>query len=343
MQPLERFLFACRRLSVDRPPVWLMRQAGRYLPEYQELRKKYDFLKICRTPELIVEASLQPWQRFQMDAVIVFSDILLPLSGMGPKLKFEEGNGPTFDRPIRAKKDLEQLSIPKPRLSFPYLFDAIENLSHKLEHNAALIGFIGSPWTLACYLMQGGSGDFQIAKQLLKENPQFVVDLMDKITSTITPFVSEQVRVGANVIQIFDTWGGLLTAEEYDRYQLPFLETLISELSRFDIPVILYIRKCLALIEEMLKTQADVISVGSDISLIEAIKRVDQKAAIQGNLDPEILLNPPGIVVKETQKLLSIINDDPGFIINLGHGVLPQTPLINVETFVKTVKNYVQS
>lgn len=341
MQPLERFLFACRRLSVDRPPVWLMRQAGRYLPEYRELREKYDFLTICRTPELIAEASLQPWQRFKMDAVIVFSDILLPLGAMGPKLRFEEGAGPKFDQPVRTKEDVEQLSIPKPRLSFPHLFEAIENLSQKLEHNAALIGFIGSPWTLACYMIEGGSGNFGRAKQLLADDPKLVIDLMDKITATIIPLALEQVRVGANAIQIFDTWGGLLTPEEYRRYQLPFLDTIISEISRLDAPTILFVRKCADLIEEMLTTETDVLSIGSDVSLEKAIKKMHHKAAIQGNLDPEILLRSPSIVARETQKLLELIGNEPGFILNLSHGVLPQTPLKNVQSFIETVKNYV--
>lgn len=339
MNSLERFVCACRRLPSDRPPVWLMRQAGRYLPEYRELREKYDFLSICREKSLLIEASLQPWHRFKMDAVIVFSDILLPASAMGPKIEFCENKGPGFEYPIETKKDLDRLRIPNTRLSFPFLLDAMQELRHALKEEAALIGFTGAPWTLAAYMIEGGSGDFKKAKHLIKESPDFVCELMNKITAVISQLAVEQVRSGADVIQIFDTWGGLLSPDEYRQYELPLIQRMTREILKLGAPVILYIRDSASLLDEMLDSGASVLGIGSGTSIQDAIKKIDSKAAIQGNLNPEILLRGPSIVSKETQKLLDTVSNKPGFILNLGHGVLPGTPVESVRAFVDTAKN----
>lgn len=337
MDPRNRFLAACRRSPIDRPPVWLMRQAGRYLPEYQELREKYDFATICKRSDLIFEASLQPWRRFGMDAVIVFSDILLPLQAMGARLRFDEDAGPLLETKIKTNDDVEKLSIPNVRISFSYLLDAILNLRHELKEDAALLGFVGAPWTLAAYLIEGGSGNFKSAMQLLHESPEIVSGLMDKITETVIPLAVEQVRAGADAIQIFDTWGGLLSSQDYRQFVLPRLQKITDAIRKAGAPTIIFIKK--TLLEEMIASGSDVISIGADIDISDAIEKIGGRAAIQGNLNPEILLRSPSAVERETNKLLDIVGKRPGFIVNLSHGVLPQTPLESVKAFVETVKN----
>jgi uroporphyrinogen decarboxylase len=316
-----------------------MRQAGRYLPEYREIREKYDFLTMCRQTELISEISLQPWRRFGMDAVIVFSDILLPLQAMGPKLTFEENRGPKFEYPVTTKKIVDELLIPEVRLSFRFLLEAIENLQYEIKEDAALLGFIGAPWTLAVYLIEGGSGDFQAALNILRDDPSVVEALMDKITTTTAALAVEQVRAGADAIQIFDTWAGLLTSAQYRQHALPYLRRVIEEIQKVKVPVILFIKKSAALLDEMISSGADVVSVGSDIHLPDVLGRIGDRTAFQGNLDPEILLRSPSTVERETQRLLDSIGNRSGYIANLGHGVLPQTPVESVKAFVETVKS----
>jgi len=338
MNPRERFLSACRRQPVDRHPVWLMRQAGRYLPEYQELREKYDFLTICKRPDLILEASLQPWRRFGMDAVIIFSDILLPLHAMGARLTFEDGVGPRFESTVRTEKEIEKLEIPRARISFSYILEAIQNVRHEIKDNAALLGFVGAPWTLAAYLIEGGSGDFKAALNIMRESPGILSKLMDKITTAVTHLAVEQVRAGCDAIQIFDTWGGLLGPAQYRELALPHLKKISDEIRKAAAPAIIFIKKSSSLLEEMVDSGADVISIGTDLDLKDAISRVKDRRAVQGNLNPEILLRSASTVERETQKLLDVAGNRPGYIANLGHGVLPNTPVESVGAFVETVK-----
>ena len=340
MNSRERFIAACRRETVDRHPVWLMRQAGRYLPEYREIREKYDFLTMCKKSDLIFEISLQPWRRFGTDAVIVFSDILLPLQAMGMKLEFEEGSGPRFETKILTDSDVKGLSIPNVRLYFSYLLDAMQNLDHELKEETALLGFIGAPWTLACYLIEGGSGDFGSAIKLLHGSPGTAASLMEKLTTVVTPLAVEQIRSGAAAIQIFDTWGGILPADDYRKYALPHVKKIVDAIHRADAPAIIFVRKCSHLIEAMAETGADVISIGSEINLSDAIGIVGSRAAIQGNLDPEVLLRSPSMVEMETQRLLETVGNRSGYIANLGHGVMPATSPESVRAFVETVKRW---
>ncbi len=340
MNPLERFVSACLSIPTDRPPVWLMRQAGRYLPEYRELREKHDFLSVCKDKSLIIEASILPWNRFKMDAVIVFSDILLPVSAMGPKIEFNENSGLRFEYPIQTKKDLDSLNIPNVRYSFSFLLEALCDLKHVLKEEAALIGFIGAPWTLAAYMIEGGSTDFKKAMHFVKEGPDFLCELMNKITRVVSQLAIEQVRFGADAIQIFDTWGGLLSPNEYRKYELPLIQKIINEIQRLNIPSILYIKESSKLLHEMIDSQASVIGIGSDTSVIEAMKECSPKIAIQGNLNPEILLCDPYTVSRETKKLLDMMDGKPGFILNLGHGVLPNTPIESVRAFIETAKKW---
>lgn len=340
MNSRERFIAACRRETVDRHPVWLMRQAGRYLPEYREIREKYDFLTMCKRSDLIFELSLQPWRRFGTDAVIVFSDILLPLQAMGMKLRFEEGSGPRFETKILSDSDVKGLSIPNVRLYFSYLLEAMQELDHELKEETALLGFIGAPWTLACYLIEGGSGDFSSAIKLLRESPGTVASLMEKLTTVITSLALEQIRSGADAIQIFDTWGGILSADDHRRYALPHLKKIADAVHRAGAPVIMFTRKCSHLIEAMVETGADVISIGPEMDLSEAMRIAGTRASIQGNLDPEVLLRSPSMVEMETQRLLETVGNRSGYIANLGHGVMPDTSPESVKAFVETVKRW---
>ncbi len=339
MNSRERFVNACRRLTVDRRPVWLMRQAGRYLPEYQELREKYDFLTMCRRPDLIFEVSLQPWRRFGMDAVIVFSDILLPLNAMGMKLRFEENVGPRFDSKITTAADVKNLSSPNVRISLPHLLEATQNLRHELKEETALLGFVGAPWTLAAYMIEGGSGSFDSAISLLRESPEIVSALLEKITPTISSLAIQQVSAGSDAIQIFDTWGGLLSPFEYEKFALPYVKKIVSEIKKTGAVAILYVRNSSELFDMMISSGADVLSVGSDIDIKEAIGRAKNSAAIQGNLNPETLLRSPSTVERETLRMLEGAGNESGYIANLGHGVLPKTPVASVAAFVDTVKN----
>jgi len=340
MNSRERFICACRRQPVDRHPVWLMRQAGRYLPEYRDLREKYDFLTICKRSDLILEASMQPWRRFGMDAVIVFSDILLPLNAMGARLKFEEGTGPRFETSIRTEKDIQSLSIPKVRISFSYLLDAIQNIEHELKDEAALLGFVGGPWTLAAYLIEGGGGSFECATSLFRESPGLVNKLMEKITEAVTHLAVEQARSGADAIQIFDTWGGLLEPAQYREYALPHMKKIVDAVHKVNAPAIVFIRKSADLLTEMIDTGADAISIGPDMNIADAILKIGDRAAIQGNLNPEVLLRSPSTVERETQKMLDAAGKRFGYIANLGHGVSPNTPVESVRAFVETVKKH---
>ncbi len=340
MNSRERFSAACRREPVDHHPVWLMRQAGRYLPEYRDIREKYDFLTMCRRSDLIREISLQPWRRFGMDAVILFSDILLPMNSMGPKLTFEQNTGPRFDSTVTTDKDVKDLSIPNVRISFSYMFGAIEDLRHELGEETALLGFIGAPWTLAAYMIEGGGGSFETAVRLLREAPSTVANLMEKIAQVVAPLASEQVRAGCDAIQIFDTWGGLLSPSEYRERILPTLKKVVAAVHNSGAPAVLFIKSSGALIEEMIASGADAISIGPDIDIGAAFEIVGSRVAVQGNLDPEILLRGSGTVELETQKLLDRVGNRTGYIANLGHGILPETPHANVKAFVDAVKRF---
>ncbi|MBI4211419.1 MAG: uroporphyrinogen decarboxylase [Deltaproteobacteria bacterium] len=341
MNPRERFLKACRGAAdIDRPPVWLMRQAGRYLPEYREIREKYDFLAMCQRSDLAVEVSLQPWRRFRMDAVIVFSDILLIPAAMGVRLSFEKNHGPVFDRPCRSRAELERYEIPNIRRSLAPTLDALETLRSELRDDAALLGFAGAPWTVAAYLVEGGSGDFSAIRKLLHEDPTFVEELLGLVTHATKLYVIEQIRSGADAIQLFDSWGGMLSPEEFRRFSLPSIKTLVAAIREAGASPIVFVRDSEKLFDAMLESGADVLSVGPTVDLGEAIAKAKGKVALQGNLDPETLFRTPHVVSEETKKMLAKVGGTPGYIANLGHGVLPQTRPESVGAFVETVKNF---
>jgi uroporphyrinogen decarboxylase len=315
-----------------------MRQAGRALPEYRALRERYEFLELIRRPELAFEVSLQPFSRFGMDAVILFSDILIPLPSMGIRLAFEEGIGPALERRIEKAADIERLARPRLRTSLPFTFEALEMLRHRLGDDAALLGFVGAPWTLACYMIQGGSGDFSGAVALAERQPELLKTLLDFLAEVLAEYAREQVRAGADAIQIFDTWGGLLEPASYAALAVPPLRRICEAVGDAGGIAILFIRESRRLLGAMKASGAKVASVGSNTPLPEAWTILGDAIATQGNLDPEVLLSSPASVAAKTGELLDAVRHRPGHIVNLGHGVLPETRPESIAAFVETVK-----
>lgn len=315
-----------------------MRQAGRYLPEYRELREKYSFLEMCKKPDVAFEVSMQPWRRFEMDAVIFFSDILIPATGMGLKLEFEEGVGPKFDRKIESISDVNSLARPHIRRTFPYTFETLSNLRHELGEKAALLGFVGAPWTLSCYLTEGGSGDFGAAKNMAAKKDPALLRLLEMLTDLISEYAIEQVRSGADAVQIFDTWGGLLTPALYSEIAADGVKKICGAIKGAGAVPILFVRDSEKLLPEIRNLGAAVVSIGSHTNLSDAWNILGDSIATQGNLDPEILLGSPASVISKTKEFLKTAGARPGHIVNLGHGVLPKTRPESVGAFVNTVK-----
>ncbi|MBI2342423.1 MAG: uroporphyrinogen decarboxylase [Deltaproteobacteria bacterium] len=334
MNSKERFLAACRRKPVDRPPVWLMRQAGRYLPEYRHIRENHDFLEMCKTPEIACEVSLQPWLRYKMDAVIVFSDILFVPEAMGQKLTFKKNEGPNLSPKIEKPADLKNLLKVDAKKAFSFVYDTIALLKSRLPADVPVIGFAGAPMTLAYYMTD------EKIDEWIKEYPKEFHSLLDAISSVVGEYVYHQHQAGADVIQIFDTWAGNLAKEKFQEFALPYIKKSI-DIGKKIVPYIVYSRKCKHILDDLAGCGADVISIDPNTSMDKAIKEIGDKVAIQGNIDPKTLLTTPGVVRQETSRLLSKIKGRTGHIINLGHGVLQTTPLECVEAFVETVKHAV--
>ncbi|MBI4125787.1 MAG: uroporphyrinogen decarboxylase [Deltaproteobacteria bacterium] len=326
---LTQFVKACHREIISQPPVWLMRQAGRHLPEYRALRDQHDFLEMLTTEELIVEVSLQPWRRYQTDAVIVFSDILLLPKVMGMNLMFLEGQGPKFRKLIANEEDLKALKKFEAERDIPFLTGALKKIKKEIGDRAALIGFAGSPWTVASYMLKDPSTR---SGYLLKS-------CLERLVQETVPYLQAQIEAGAEAIQIFDSWGGNLKAKEYAEWSGSYIKEIVQALRPSGVPCILYIKNSRHLLKEMLAAGPDVISVGWETPLEETKKAAEGKAAIQGNFNPHILMqSKPETIAQETQKMLETMKGYPGYIANLGHGVLPKTPVENVKAFVDTVQ-----
>lgn len=333
MNSKERFLNACARKPVDRPPVWLMRQAGRYLPEYRLLRARHDFIEMCKTPELACEISLQPWQRFGMDAVIVFSDILFVPEAMGMVLKFKRDEGPKLSPLLKGKDDVDTLREVDAASAFKFVYDAIAMVKDKLPDDVPIIGFSGAPWTLAEYM----TGDK--ALEWIEKEPVALNHLLSRLTRVVTDYVIEQQKAGADAIQLFDTWAGKLTADQFEEHLLPHLKKIIAN-GKVSAPFIIYSRQCYHILKLLADTGADVVSIDPDTKMDDAIAQIGDRVALQGNIDPESLRKTPGMVKEETSRLLSKIRGRNGHIINLGHGVLQTSQLECVEALIETVKHW---
>lgn len=332
----DRFLRACLRQPVDRPPLWIMRQAGRYLPEYRELRSRVGFLDLCRTPELAVEASLQPVRRFALDAAIIFSDILLPIAAMGCELSFDPG--PRLAVPVRTRAQVEALRVMPMAEAVPHVGEAVRLLRRELDGRLPVIGFTGAPFTLAAYMVEGESrSGFGAVKELMFREPATLERLLERLADAMADYLELQIRAGAQAVQLFDSWAGLLSPEDYRRFALPAARRLLARVERGGAPAIYFAPAAGHLLEDSLAVGADVIGVCWRTPLDEARRRTGGRVALQGNLDPHALLAPPDVVRERTLAVLESAGDLPGHVMNLGHGILPQTPIESVEAMVEAV------
>jgi len=337
MNSRERFLAAAHCQPVDRPPIWLMRQAGRYLPEYRELKAQHDFVSMVRTPELACEVTLQPLRRFPLDAAIIFSDILVIPEALGQGYHFRDQGGIGMDYLLDSYEkivDLDRTKIPE-KLS--YVGDALRLARSQLGPDKALLGFCGSPWTLACYMVEGGSAkDFIAIKQLALGKPQQFEALMQTLTKAIVDYLHMQIDAGADALQIFDSWGAICPASHYEAWSLRWIHHIISEL-KGRVPVILYAKGMGHKAADLIHTGASVLSLDWTINLRRMRQNLGHSIAVQGNLDPIVLTTTPEITRRETRRTLEEAGRDPGFIFNLGHGMVPSAKIECVEALMETV------
>ena len=338
----DRFIQACRRQPVDRPPLWIMRQAGRYLPEYRALRERVDFLTLCKTPELAAEASLQPIRRFGLDAAIIFSDIMIPLEALGCRLTFDPG--PRVAEPLRTRAQVDALQ-PRPMAEVvPFVGQAISRLRAELAGQVPVIGFCGGPFTLAAYLVEGQGGEgFGEVKRMMFAEPETLTRLLEVLADAMAEYLSLQIRSGAQAVQIFDSWAGILSPQDYRRFALPAARRVAEGTKRIGEPLIYFAPDAGHLLEDVLTIQSDVIGLCWRTPLDEARRRTEGRVALQGNLDPHALLAPPDVVRQRALEVLERVGDRPGHIMNLGHGILPQTPVESVQALVETVASRIRS
>lgn len=316
-----------------------MRQAGRYLPEYRAIRKKHDFLTMCKTPELAAEVTIQPVDIIGVDAAIIFSDILVIPEAMGMHLKISEGRGPVFSNPISSNQDLKKLKVPDTGKDLKYVMDAISLTKRELNGRVPVIGFAGAPWTILTYMIEGhGSKYFSKVKKMIYENPGLAHELLERVTDASADYLSAQIEAGANLVQIFDTWAGLLSPRDYRVFALRYVQQLISKIKRKDEPVIYFPKGVHYLFHELKDCGADVISVDWTLELEKVRRKIGDKLAIQGNLDPTVLYANPSFIKREARKVLESFGKGHGHIFNLGHGILPDVDPENVKVLVNYVK-----
>jgi len=334
------FLKACRRERTPYTPIWLMRQAGRYLKEYRALRKKHSFLEMCKNPELAAQVTLQPIEKFKLDAAIIFSDILIPLEPMGVEFEFAKGEGLVFRHPLRERKDVERLRVFDPEEEISFLMKAIRIVRKELEGRVPLIGFSGAPFTLASYVIEGGhSKNYALTKSLMYQDHPAWDALMEKLSEVLIRYVNAQIRSGVQALQMFDSWAGCLSPGDYEEYVLPYSRKVMDGVSK-SVPLIHFATANSTLLELMKRAGGDVIGVDWRVDIGEAWARLAYDVAIQGNLDPVILLGPVDLIEKNLKKILARAGDRPGHIFNLGHGILPNTPPDHVAVLVDMVHEY---
>ena len=338
MNPRERMLAACRRQPTDRPPAWMMRQAGRSLPEYRKLREGHTFMQMCHQPELASEATLQPIRRFGMDAAVVFCDILVPAEAMGVSVSIEEGTGPILKPCVRNAEDVERLRDFDAREQTAFLGETLRRVRKELGEERAMLGFCGAPFTLASYMIEGQSSrNYENTKAFMLGQPAAFDRLVDRIVDNSLPYLAMQVEAGADAVQIFDSWGGSLDARTWRERMLKPVTRLVKNTQDLGVPVILYVNGCSHLLELLVETGADVLSIDWRINPAEAIRRTEGKVAFQGNLDPVTLFAPPEVVQREALRTIAAFKDAPGYIFNLGSGILPKTPLESTTALWETV------
>jgi uroporphyrinogen decarboxylase len=331
MQPLQndRFIRALLREPVDVTPVWMMRQAGRYLPEYLRVRKQAgSFMSLCTNPELACEVTMQPLERFPLDAAILFSDILTIPDAMGLGLYFETGEGPRFRKPVRTAADVKALAVPDPETELRYVMDAVRLIRRTLDNRLPLIGFSGSPWTLATYMLEGGSTKtFSRSKGMLYNEPQLLHRMLDTIADAVIAYLNAQIAAGAQAVMIFDTWGGVLTPQDYTDFSLQYMRKIVDGLTResegVKVPVILFTKGGCQWLEIMADTGADALGLDWSTDLAMARKRVGDQVALQGNLDPAVLYAAPEVIRDKVAAVLAAYGKGSGHVFNLGHGITP--------------------
>ena len=330
----QLFLRACRFEPVERVPVWIMRQAGRYLPEYQAVRARHSFLEICKTPEIAAEVSLQPFRTIGVDAVIVFSDILIVAEAMGMPLDVPD-SGPVLSNPVRDRAAIERLRDFDPLRDTKFVADAIRTICHEVGPDVPVIGFAAAPWTLACYMIEGQTrGDITRAKQFMRHEPALLRDLLARIARATTAYLKSQIAAGAAVVQLFDTWAGELTRHEYEEFELPATRSVFESLGAAGVPKILYGKGSSHLIDLQAQSGADVLSVDWRTDLAEARRTLGDRVALQGNVDPNLLLGPEPAIRAAAREAVEKTGG-LGHILNLGHGILPATPVENARAFVE--------
>jgi uroporphyrinogen decarboxylase len=336
----QRFLDACRCHVVDRPPVWLMRQAGRALPEYRQLKEKYTFLQLVQTPELAAEVTLQPIRRFGFDAAILFSDILVAAEGLGQGYKFRDGGGISMNFILETMTDIEQLNVNAIPEKLDYIPQALQLVRKSLGEKTALIGFAGSPWTLANFMLEGGSvNEFIRAKNLFYKQPEVFSALMKKLAAAVTRLLQMQIVAGVDAVQIFDSLGGLLPESAFVAASANWMKQIIAGLNNA-VPVIVFSKDVHGSWDRLVDTGANILGIDSGVRLADVRKKLPEHIGVQGNLDPFSLLTTPERVTAETNRILTEMRGARGHIFNLGHGVPPEAKLENITALVETVKNF---
>jgi uroporphyrinogen decarboxylase len=334
----DRFLKACRREPVDCTPVWFMRQAGRYMAEYRALRQHHSLLMLCKTPELAAQVTLQPIQRLPVDAAIIFTDLLIPLEPMGVKVVFAPHEGPVIENPIRCTSDIAALPMVDPEADLAFTLEAIRIVCRELDGKLPLIGFAGAPFTLASYLVEGGGSRHYIqTKRLMYCQPDAWHLLLDKLAHVATAFLQAQINAGAQAVQLFDSWVGCLSPNDYRTYVLPHTKQVIDGLHSAGVPVIHFAADAATLLEAMRDAGGDVIGVDWRIPLDDAWQRIGYEVGIQGNLDPVALFAPLPEATRRVEDILQRAANRPGHIFNLGHGILPETPIEHVQAVAEMV------
>jgi uroporphyrinogen decarboxylase len=338
--PNSSFVRACKSQPVDRTPVWFMRQAGRYMPEYRAVRKQYSLLEICKKPALAAEVTITAAEILGVDAAIIFADLLLPLEVMGLPFHFSAGEGPVIEKPVRSKEDIDRLRTDR-AAELGYVSEAVSLVAKHFAGRVPVIGFCGAPFTLASYMIEGGgSRNYVHAKKMMHNSPADWDALMRKLVAVTAAYSAEQVRAGADAIQIFDSWVGCLSVEDYRRYVLPHVTGMVKQLRKSGVPIIYFGTDSATLLPAMKETGADVIGLDWRIPLDEGWQRLDHQCAVQGNLDPVLLFADWKQLRSRAEEILRRAGGRPGHIFNLGHGIVPETPVENVRDLARFVQEY---
>ena len=334
MSRSDRFLKACRGEPVDTTPVWIMRQAGRYMEEYRAVRAKHSFLDVCHIPELACEVTLQPLDRLGVDAAILFSDIMIPLEGMGCKVEFNPG--PVME-PIRTRSAVDALRVCRPEEDVPYVLDAVRLIRRELDGKVPLIGFSGAPFTLAAYMVEGkGSREFANFKRLMFAEPAIFNDLMVKVSDTVIAYLNAQAAAGAQALQLFDTWGGILSPADYARYVLPHSKRIIAALDR-SVPVIHFVKGAGLMLDLVREAGGDVLGLDWHIDLADAIEEIGQGFSVQGNMDPSYMFAPEALARERAAEIVQKGRKARGHVFNLGHGIMPMASVETARAVVEAV------